>query len=351
MRVHAQLKALGTAAAMALFLGCSVNSTSAPKLPILTQSQGPRTSLIESGPNPFGVLKLQFTHRQFSSFNNCPKTGTIEYVSDYENGVIEIFSGNWHDQAPCGMLTVANGVNHPEGVSVHKGDLYVANSSSSDVIAFHRGGTTPFKTYVDYTGNVNWDPQDVTVAPDKTIIATNFRNYDNATGSISTWHPGGHLVGHFPSVAFGVQNYYLTVQRNGNVYYDDSTGTVYVGSCPLGACGAFTPTGVILSFPGGIRSLGTAPNFDTALLVDDSGAKTLDTFTSFPTPTTCGIPGATYPIYFDINHANNHVYVVDATANIGIEMTYPGCVLIGVVHGGMYGQPGGVAIDRPGALD
>src|SRR5579862_156533 len=119
----------------------------------------------------------------------CPAQGDIEYVSDYNNNVINVYAGRFHRQAPCGQLT--DRVFGPWGMYVQPSthDLYVANDLHHDVIVFHRGHLTPYNTYTDPTLQ---DPTDVTVADDGTVIASNLDqiHFSGEHGSLSTWKSG-----------------------------------------------------------------------------------------------------------------------------------------------------------------
>jgi hypothetical protein len=358
MRSLATLKRLSAASLLALFAGCSNGSSIAPDISSAAHGRVTHsTARIPSALNLISRRKLQQvdTVHRVAGFNNCPARGTIEYVSDAEFNMIYIFVGNWRNDFPCGTLTA--GLSGPWGLTVHAHNLYVANSVQGNVLVFHRGATTAFMTYSDHTGGITHYPQDVTVAPDNTIIATNVGNSHDATGSISTWRPGGHLVGNFPSTP-GIENFYVTVQKSGKVYYDDSTDTVYVGRCPLGACGTFVNTGATgISYAGQLRSLSyVKTGFDVAVLLNDEGNGVLDTFKSFPGPpsSSCHWPQVTTPeAGFDINYTNHHIYgaVPDTDFSTGIEMTYPGCVFIGFAGPNNTSSMTGLAIDRPGALE
>ena len=355
MRIPTPIQALSAAAALALLAGCSSGSAVAPSMhnaPIQTHHVLPMNGHVPSVVGMASLIKGT-TPRPGAGFNSCPATGTIEYMSDFGNSAIYIYSGNWSGQQPCGIMTNAtSGLVNPQGMTVHAGDLYVANTGLQNVLVFHRGATTAYKTCTDTTNGGNY-AVDVTVARDKTIIATDIFD-GNGVGSISTWKYNCAFVNSYQNPT-GNLDYFLTVQRNGAVFFDGSEGTVRTASCPGGTCGTFNVvSGISYGFPGGLRSSGTAGNFDNHLLLDDQsysgGGSALDQF--LPTGSVIPWNPSSDVVSFDINHTNHHVYGADAGLNEGIEMTYPGGVLKGTVPG-QGGSPTliGVAIDRPGALN
>jgi len=364
MRVLTSYRALGIVVLVPLFAGCSSGSAVEPNMSSTVQRHAMHAVTdVPSFMNPVKLLKLQRVApvARVASFNGCPASGTIEYVSDMSDNSISIYVGNWaqHIQ-PCGMVTSASGLSSPEGLTVHGGDLYVANTGAGNILAFHRGATTPFAAYVDATGGGEF-PVDVSVQRDATVVAANFQSATSSAGSLSTWNAHGNFIGNFVNPgAFG--DISVTVQRNGKVYFDDSGLELNVGACPLGACGTFANTGATgFGLPGILRSASyVKTGFDVAILLEDlqapSGGSALDAFTSFPGPpsTSCAWPVDSSVVGFDINHTNHHVFgvVQDPDFTEGIEMTYPGCAVKGEFFPeGPAPALTGVAVDRPGALD
>jgi hypothetical protein len=288
---------------------------------------------------------LERAAHRFASFDSCPASGPIKYVSDFNNNLIQMFVGKFAGQAPCGQLT--SKLASPWGLFVlpSSHDLYVANYGAQDIVVFHRGQSAPYNAYTDPGFE---DPVDVTVARDGTVIATNqTRPNHPIRGSISTWiggPNGGTFVGNFP-MTNDIQGGFLTVQRNGTVYFDDqdsttSHGVVWKVSCPAGACGSQTQiAGVSLGEPGGMASDGAED-----LLVTDSQPANADTFElPNPTPSSFPIPGIVFGMAID--KSAEHWYVADALDNIAAEYSYPEGVLIGTVPGNNGGNLDGIAID------
>jgi hypothetical protein len=349
MRIPSSVLALSAAAALSLLAACSAQSGLAPRP---TTPQDRARSLEGRVPvalSPLALLKRNLNSaRHFASFDACPSTGTIEYISDYSNNVVNIYKGKFAGQAPCGQI--AN-LSHPQGMFV-KGsthELFVANTGANNVLAFHRGATSPFKTFTD-PGVQN--PDDVTVARDGTVIAANiFQPMGHEQGSISTWHSNGMFVGNFP-MPNSFEGLFVTVQKDGTLYYNDidftsGAGLLWTGACPLGACGTFTSTGAATAFPGGLRS---ADGQDVVQIDQNaSGGGALITYESFPNGVSCAI-GAGDPDGMDLNKTQGHVFYADALNNVGGEITYPSCTAIGTVPGNAGGLPIGAAVDAPESL-
>jgi hypothetical protein len=337
LSVLVAFQALGAAAAISLIAGCSGGATSAiaPQPP--SQQNGQMSAL----------TSFRFNHRtghHFKSFYACPAKGAIVYASDGTNSVINIYSGKFAGQAPCGQNASAF-LNTPYGLYVKPGthDLYVANAS--DVLVFHRGQTTPFNTYTDPSGQV---PNDVAVAPDGTLIVVNLGQFGGPEkGSLSTWIAGphgGHFVGNFP-MKNDIQGGFLTVQRNGRVYFDDQDattrhGVVWSVSCPAGACGAQKQlAGVSLGAPGGLGS----DNTDDLLVTDSQPGKGETFELPNTTPKTFPIAGIVFGMA--VNRLDGLWFVADAQNNDAAEYSYPSGTLIGTVPGNSFGNLDGIAID------
>jgi hypothetical protein len=348
MRFSASANLLSAAAALALLTGCSSGSAIAPTSSTMQSHHFLAMSgRIPSVLNPVGMLKLRQlgTPDRTASFNACPASGPIVYMSDFNTSTINIYKVPFAGQAPCGRLTH---LKNPQGMIVRHNDLFVANTEALNVVAFHRGATRPYIKYTDPSCSGQF-PADVTVSNDNFVFATNIISGSCAGGSISIWQKqSGALVGNIPNQA-GANSYFLTIQKDGTLYYDDNTFALYKGSCAGGACGAFTNTGATFAFPGGLRS---ADGEDVVL--DDqsaSGGGALFTYEppDFSSPDVCTIGGAD-PVSFDINHRQHRAFVADAGLNEALELSYPGCKLIGTVPGNTSGLPIGMAKDQPETL-
>jgi len=237
MRIPTPLQALSAAAALALLAGCSSGSAIAPAMNSTTQGHVHAMGHGSSVLNPVGMLKLSQhavipNHR--ASFDSCPATGPIEYVSDASNGAVDIFAGKnfTAGETPCGLIT---GLSEPQGLAVWNHELYVANTTGFDILRYPRGATSPDLTYVDSSCGGEY-PADVAVGTDGTVIATDIISNSCSGGQLSTWTGGGTFVGNFPN-ANGANDYFLTVQKNGTVYFDDNHSRSTLENAPP-ACAA-----------------------------------------------------------------------------------------------------------------
>jgi hypothetical protein len=350
MYISASAKLLGAAAALALLAGCSSGSTIAPSSSTIQNYNFQAMSgRIPSVLNPVGMLRLRNvgTPNHQPSFNACPATGPIVYVSDVNYNVIYIFKVPFAGQSPCGLIAASSGLVNPQGLIVRHHDLFVANTGAMNVVAFHRGATKPYITYTDPTCGFQY-PLDVTVSNDNYVFATNIYG-GGCWGSISIWQKqSGALVGHIRNQARAYSQF-LTIQKDGTLYYDDTSPGLYKGSCAGGACGSFSKVGASFVYPGGLRS---ADGEDVVL--DDEfapGGGALLTYEppNFSSPDVCTLGGSD-PVSFDINHRQHRAFIADAGLNEALEFSYPDCKLIGTVRGNSYGAPIGIAKDFPETL-
>jgi len=335
MRFLKPIQVAFAAAAVALEAGCFSARTQAP-VPFARQS------------HTRGVIFRAGYHG--AEYNKCPATGLLVYVSDQADGTVNIFAGHLAGQAPCGILT---GFNTGEDLMVSSGNLYATKGPPSpDVRAYHRGGMSPFKTYVDTTCG-DEAPGDVTVSDDGYVVASNILGRTCSSGSISLWkRSSGALVANYQN-ANGQAIYSLTIQKDGTLYYSDGTPGLWVGKCVAGACTSFTNTGADFGFPGGVRSVKS----EHVVLIDQREHDLL-TYTppSFGTPSgTCTIAGVE-PVGMDLNKKETRLFVADSVLGVAKEFKYPAgggngqaCTLVGTVttSGGL---PVGVAVDPPESL-
>ncbi len=345
MRIFTSLQALSITAALSLLVGCTgVSSTLTPNV---VSPQSGAHGAVGRMPGAWDRLSgpriRPHSVRKFTSFDACPASGPIVYASDDTNNVVNIYVGKFAGQAPCGQIA-SSAFNFPYGLYVKTDthDLYVANESN--VLVFHRGQTTAYNTYVDPS---NQAVNNVVVAKDGTIIAANFGQIGGPeAGSISTWiggSNGGTFVGNF-SMSNDVEGGFLTVQKNGTVYFNDldksGVGLLWTVSCPAGVCGTQSQVaGVSFSAPAGLAS-----DNEEDLLAVDQGAKTADTF-ELPNPSPQTFPLTGIDFQLALSRRDQHLFVADALNNDAAEYAYPGGTLIGTVPGSAGGNLIGIAID------
>jgi hypothetical protein len=338
MRHLTPIQVVSAAAAFSLLAGCSHGEAISPK---------------PSTPNDRVQGRQLKAGYHGASYNACPSTGLLVYVSDDNDKTINIFAGDLAGQAPCGILI---GPTPPQGLTVKSGTLYVPfGPPNPSVKAYHRGDTAPFKFYFDHTCG-NEVPGDVTVSDDGYVLATNYFGHDCTSGSISVWKKStGVFMGNYPN-ADGHHSDSLTIQKDGTVYFDDDTPALWVGKCVKGVCGSFSKTGAMFGAPGGIRSVG-----EEHIVLDDpvgSGGGQVLTYVPpfFGNPSGSCSFGGNGPNEFDLNFSQHHLFVVDRMRGLVSEFKYPAggghghpCVLIGTVSTSG-GDPVGVAVDRPEPL-
>lgn len=350
MSIRTPIRALNAAVAILILAGCTSGSAIAPVSPtVRSHTLRAMSGRVPSIVNPVGMLRLRHvgapSHK--ASFDACPASGPIVYVSDFALSTVSIYKVPFAGHAPCGVLTASSGLSQPEGMIVRHNDLFVANTGGLNVVAFHRGALTPYITYTDPSCSGEF-PADVTVSNDNFVFATNELS-GTCSGSISIWQKqSGALVSNIPNQA-GANSYLLTIQKDGTLYYDDNSFALYKGNCAGGACGAFTNTGASFAFPGGLRSVD-----DEDVVLDDQsapGGGALFTYEppDFSNPEVCTL-GESDPVTMDINHQQHHVFIADAGLDEALEFSYPGCKLIGTVAGSTSGEPVGIAKDQPESL-
>jgi hypothetical protein len=326
--------------------GCS--STANPSITVHDRTAGIRSTpqRIPVAVSPIVLLRVN-THTGYGirSHYLCPAKGYIKYMSDYNNNVINVYTGKFAGQTPCGQIT--SGVLGPQGMYVKTAthDLYVANTDANNILVFHRGQTTAYNTYADPTIQY---PVDVSMAKDGTVIASNiYQPSGGENGSLSTWiggPNGGTFVGNFP-MTNDIEGLFITVQKDGIVYYNDldvdtTQGVLWSLKCPAGACGVQTQvSGVRFLFPGGMGSDATDD-----LLANDQSIVTADTF-ELPNWTPATFPLTGDPAGMAVNHLDHHWFIADAINNDAGEYAYPSGQLIGTVPGNPSGLPIGIAVD------
>ena len=356
MRIPTPIQALSAAAALALLAGCSSGSAVAPSMST-TQSHHSVQMLsgrVPSVLNPVGMLRLHnlggFQPDHKASWNACPAAGTIIYMSDFNTSDVNIYKGgNTSPLVLCGQLT---GFTNPQGLMVKAGNLYVSNTDAENVEAFHRGSTSPFKTYTDTSCSGEF-PADVTVSSDNVVYATNIIS-GACAGSISAWNKtSGNLIANIPNPN-GANSYFLTIQNNGQLYFDDNTFGLYTAMCTGGSCGTFANVGATMNFPGGLRS----EDGEDVALDDQSGPGGGNLYTYEPPTfnvnnTNCPVNGVD-PVSFDVNHSQHHAFFADAGLNQLTELKYTNttgaCAAKGTVAGNQSGLPIGVGVDRAEVL-
>lgn len=327
MRVFNPLRVVGVTAAIALAAGCSGVASSTVEMPPTHTQSGSHHSV-----------------RHYASYFACPATGSIEYVSDFLNSVIDVYAGKFASQAPCGRITT--GLNHPAGlfVETRSHDLYVANTNAFNILVYHRGTTAPYNVYADpgtqYPLDVVVDIRDVVVASNRSNVA------QTEAGSLSTWISGPHggsFVGNY-AMTNDSGGGFVTARRNGILYYDDfdstsGVGTIWRVSCPAGTCGVETEVAAAKGVVAGLTF-----DEDDDLLANDLLNISADTF-ELPNPSPSTFPIAGGPFGMAIDSKGRHWFTTDVVHNNAAEYAYPSGTLVGTVFGNISGSATGIAVD------
>jgi hypothetical protein len=325
MRVITTLQALSVISSLTLFAGCSGNGSSIAPKPNLA-------SLHIGGQNV--------------SYDSCPATGPIEYVSDAGNSIIDIYAGKLAGQAPCGQI--ASGLNKPQElyVKVDVHDLYVANMGGNNILVYHRGQTTPYNTYTDPSAQL---PEDVTVATDGTVIASNQANANNTeNGSLSTWiggPGGGTYVGNFPMTHRALDGISVITRKNCIIYFSVylenlHSDSFFMLSCLVGAFSTQTRIFVNFSVPGGMEF----DNTGDLLAVDETRSRLCTFELPGAKPVTFPLAGGD-PRGMAIGGSDRHIFITELLNNYAAEYTYPGGTLVGTVPGSPGATLQGIAYD------
>jgi hypothetical protein len=310
MRSLYRLQTLTIAAAITILAGCAAGGTSA-----ITQ--------VPASQNGAMLHPV--------SFDSCPATGPIEYVSDARNSIVYIYKGAFAGQAPCGQITAQLRTPYELYVQMATHDLYVANYAGSGIEVFHRGHLRPYNHYGDPTGQ---HTSDVAVAGDGTVIAINvFQPSGGEDGSLSTWiggPGGGTFVGNFPLTSNNTEGSSLTVDGSGTVYFDNFQGGLWTVQCPAGVCGTQTQVAGVANASGGMA-------FDSSgdLLINNIGSPGFGQIFELPNPNPTTFPLGNAPIGMAISQRYHHWFVAydnnPSTGHDAAEYSYPSGTLVGTV--------------------
>ncbi len=308
---------LSTVAAIALLAGC---------LPVTASAA---TSL--EAPNS--------THQRTTSWMLKTNVGArLVYVTDVASGAVTVFDR--------GGLKVGRigGFNNPLGLFVDADhNLWVANSSASQILEFARGATSPTKILSDKGGL----PSDVTMCPNGTLYVSNSK-LSRFGGNILLYAPGstrptGRLT--YPNV---FRNYFLTCDAAGNIF---STLTLNPGGgavveYPGGRQAGAKQLPIKLSnFPGGIKQ----DHAGNLLIADQIGLSVTEyTEAGLPTGVSIHSPDSnTVPVDIDVTDHGNvlGVALFDTTGGDSEGQTYAFPTGTALRAYGSFNKPIGFAFD------
>jgi hypothetical protein len=349
---------LGLSATLAMLAGCAgANSpaTLSPGAPVIT-GQSAQRQFATSGPTdnsllPASVARISHKPIATASFmdSNAVRKPLI-FVSDAANGVVDIYPQAGKNQKMVGQIT---GLTQPQGIATDKsGDLYVANTNSSDVLEYAPPYTGAPKMTIS---DPHEFPADVAISSDGVVAVTNICSAPKcaldsgnvelyAKGSTKSCATVSDSSFNFTRVMFG------EFDSTGELYIDGMNGG-YQTSFGLvtGGCSATAITYLnyvyTVSFPGGIQ-------IDKAghIAFSDQYNHIVDTFNppvndAFGTPvSTTPLNGSTFPIGIAILASDTSLYAADSGGSgVAEEYKYTaGGKASNTIAAG--GQPIGVAV-------
>jgi hypothetical protein len=118
------------------------------------------------------------------SLSNARRTDVV-YVANYFNDNVQIYT-----LPGLGNIGSIQGIVNPQGLAVDSaGDLYAVDQNANDVLVFHKGKKTPFRTLSDRTGIAF----QVAVGRDGTVYLTNEFNNNLGNGNVNEYAPGHNM--------------------------------------------------------------------------------------------------------------------------------------------------------------
>jgi hypothetical protein len=278
---------------------------------------------------------------------------SLIFVSDAANGVINIYAQAGKNQKSVGQIT---GLTEPQGITTdEKGDLYVANTNSSNVLVYAPPYTGKPELTITDTREF---PAAVAVSRTGVVAVTNICNAPTcllSTGNVAIYAKGATKS--CATVSDNAFNFarvmFAAFDKRGDLYIDGLNGG-YQTSFGLvsGGCGATSITSITpvytVGFPGGIQ-------IDKAgrIAFADPSRQQVATFDppvndTFGAPvTTTPLTGAISPLGFALLASGKALYVADSGGpGLAEEYQYTaGGSAINTIAVG--GQPIGVAVTPP----
>ena len=159
--------ALGASATLAMLAGCSGGSSPAAFSP-----GGSSLGRLDNSLLSPTIARIAHTPVATASFMDARAAGKpLIFVSDAANGVVDIYPQAGKSQKMAGQIT---GLTQPQGITTDKnGDLYVANTNSSNVLVYAPPYTGAPKMTIPDTGEF---PADVAVSSAGVVAVTNICN-------------------------------------------------------------------------------------------------------------------------------------------------------------------------------
>jgi hypothetical protein len=352
--------ALGASVALAILAGCA--GASAPGIspsPLGAGSQSAQQRVASRIPNnsllPPNVTRISNTPVLSASFIDPAALGkSLVFVSDAADGVVDIYTQSAKSQKAVGQIT---GLTEPQGLTTDtQGNLYVANTNSSDVLVFAPPYTgKPTLTITD-KGEF---PVGVAVSSTGIVAVTNICDAPKcrlSTGNVALYANGAtEKCATVSDPAFNfAQVMFAAFDASGALYIDGlNSGAQTSFGLVTGGCGATSITYIdyiyTVGFPGGIQ-------IDKAgrIAFADPVRQQIATFDppvggAFGNPvTTTPLTGSVAPLGFALLASGKDLYVADSAGPPGFaeeyQYTIGGSAINTIAVGG---QPIGVAVTPP----
>jgi hypothetical protein len=318
--------ALGASAALAMLAGCSGGTppaASSPSTPGFAgqsaQRQFATTDRTDNSLLPPNIARITHEPIATKSFMDPRAVGKpLIFVSDAANDVVDIYPQAGKNQKMVGQIT---GLTQPQGLTTDKaGDLYVANTNSSNVLEYAPPYTgAPKMTINDPHGF----PADVAVSSTGIVAVTNICNAPKcqiASGNVVLYAKGSaKSCASVSDTTFNFTRVMFAEFDSKGVLYVDGMNGGYQTSFGLvtGGCSATALTYLnyiyTVSFPGGMQidKAGNIAYCDEINLVVDTFAPPVNDTLGSPT-SVMPITGSIFPIGIALLASGTNLYVADS---------------------------------------
>jgi hypothetical protein len=353
--------ALGASATLAMLAGCSGGSSPTQFSPggPGAGGQSVRRQVASTGRTDNSLLSptiARISHEPIAtaSFMDRRAVGkSLIFVSDAADGVVDIYPQAGKNQKMVGQIT---GLTQPQGITTDKkGDLYVANTNSSNVLVYAPPYTGAPKMTIS---DAHEFPADVAVSSAGVVAITNICDAPKCrlnTGNVVLYAKGStkscatvsYSGSNFTRVMFGEFDSTGVLYIDGmNSGYQTSFGIV------AGGCNATSITNLgyiyTVSFPGGIQidKAGNIAFCDQVNQVVDTFAPPVNGAFGNPVSTT-PLTGSISPLGIAILASGTNLYAADSGGSgLAEEYKYTagGAAENTIAVGG---QPIGIAVTPP----
>lgn len=351
--------AIGASATLALLAGCSGGNSPTEYSPAASGAAQPARQIISTSRADNSLLapaiaRIARKPVATASFMDPRAEGKpLIFVSDAADGVIDIYPQAGKSQKMVGQIT---GLTEPQGITTDKeGNLYVANTNSSDVLVYAPPYTGAPKMTIRDTGEF---PADVAVSSAGIVAVTNICDAPKCrldTGNVALYAKGSTTS--CATVSYSGSNFtrvmFAAFDKKG-VLYVDGMNSGYQTSFGLvtGGCNATTITNLeyvyTVSFPGGIQidKAGRIAFCDPYNYVVDTFDPPVNDAFGDPASTT-PLTGSIFPLGIAILASGTNLYAADSgSSGLAEEYKYTAggdaenTIAVG-------GQPIGIAVTPP----